>query len=279
MMRIAVVTYFYPEAIPFVTQLIEALHRQLNQDFEVIVFNDGVKDVKNYFQIDPIPVSFFDMSGSIASIRILSLRVLAQLKFDGYVFLDADDSMSENRVGVARELLTKYEVVVNDLTIINEKGNIELPSIWSSRITEGFEFNSFFLNDKNIVGLGNTSIKRAVASTFLTNRPVMAPDWYIFYQILEKRNLIAIFTSRCQTWYRQHDSNIAGIRSISKERMEKVIKVKQMHFRALEGEGYDFDDELKKTEACLKRMDKWHEMKVKIDVNPFWWEETNFIYE
>ncbi|NOS93104.1 MAG: hypothetical protein HOP30_14375 [Cyclobacteriaceae bacterium] len=279
MMRIAVVTYFYPKAIPFVKQLIEALQHQSFQDFEVIVFNDGVEDVSQYFKLGSIPISFHDMSGSIGTIRIQSMQVLAKLDFEGYVFMDADDSMSANRVAVARELLTKYDVVVNDLTLTDATGNIEVPLIWSSRIADGFEFDSFFIHDKNIVGLGNTAIKRSVAATFLTDRPVMAPDWYIFYQLLEKRNLIAIFTTRCETWYRQHDGNIAGIRSLTKERLEQVIKVKQMHYTALEGEGYQVDDELRKVESFSQRLDKWKEMKVKIDLNPFWWEETNFIYE
>ncbi len=279
MMRIAVVTYFYPKAIPFVKQLIEALQRQTLKDFELIVFNDGVADALQYFQLGSIPVTIHDMSGSIATIRIRSLQILANLDFEGYVFMDADDSMSENRVAVAAELLDKYDVVVNDLTLTNAAGMIEEPLIWSSRIADGFEFDSSFILDKNIVGLGNSSIKRVIASTWLTDRPVMAPDWYIFYQILEKRNLIAIFTTRCETLYRQHDGNIAGIRSLTKERMQHVINVKQMHFRALEGEGYNFVDELKKVENCLQQLDNWNEKKVKIDVNPFWWEETNLVYE
>ncbi|MBI3217928.1 MAG: hypothetical protein HYZ44_00280 [Bacteroidetes bacterium] len=278
-MRIAVVTYFYPKAIPFIKQLIDSLHTQSIKEFQLIVFNDGVENGAQYFQLHNIPVSFYDISDSITAIRIRSLHILSQLEFEGYVFVDADDSMSENRVEVASKLLSRNDLVVNDLTLTNATGQIETPSIWSSRIIDGFEFDASFIRNKNIVGLGNTAIKRSVLATILTDRLVMAPDWYIFYQLLEKRNLIAIFTSQCQTWYRQHEGNIAGIRSITKERVEQVIKVKQTHFKALEEEGYHFYEELKKLESCVQQLKRWHETKVKIDVNPFWWEETNFIYE
>ncbi len=276
-MRIAVVTYFYPKAIPYATQLLDSLHRQTQIDFNLLVFNDGVPDIQHYFQNAKFPITYFDMSGSISAIRINSLRILGELDFDGYVFADADDTMSQNRVSVSNELLMKHDIVVSDLSLTNADGLLDLPTIWASRLPEGFEFDSRFLRDKNIVGFGNSAIKRAVASSPIADRHNMAPDWYIFYQIIEKRNLMPIFTSRCQTMYRQHDGNMAGIRSLTKNRLEQVVKVKQLHYTALEKEGYRFTDELRLLKDFSQRLENWSESKINIEVNPFWWEETNFV--
>jgi glycosyltransferase involved in cell wall biosynthesis len=278
-MRIAVVTYFYPNAIAYVAELVASINQQVDQDFSLVIFNDGVKEVHSCFQKVNVPVFFYEGNGNPLAIRIQSFSILKKLDFDGYVFLDADDGMSSNRVREAKLLLGEHSIVVNDLTLSNVKGEIISTSIWSSRLPNGFTITPSFLRDKNVIGFGNTSVNRQVLDTSIVARDVLAADWYIFYQLMEKRQLMAIFTSRCQTIYRQHENNVAGISALTSKKWAHIRQVKQSHYAALQAEGYDFTREIHKLANSNKGLAGEKREQTKLDINPFWWEEIEKMYE
>jgi glycosyltransferase involved in cell wall biosynthesis len=278
-MSIAVVTYLYPQAILYLPQLIRSINNQEHTSFSLIVFNDGVNDLQPFFFQSKVQPTIYDVNGTPTEIRIYSLSVLKNLPFDNYVFIDADDQMTPNRVKCLASYLQKHPLVVNDLSLSNNEGAIVAPATWANRIANRFMFNEDFIKKKNIVGFGNTAIRRTVLSTNVNYHSVIASDWYIFYQLIAKGDFQVIFTSDCQTIYRQHENNVAGIREVDGNRIKYVIEVKKAHYEALIKEGYELTIEYNEMLEFEQNTSKKNLNKLSLHESLFWWEETELKYE
>jgi glycosyltransferase involved in cell wall biosynthesis len=276
-METQIVTYVYPRATEYLPQLVSSIRNQTHQNFGVIVFNDGVDQPEQYFNDLNVPIQIRAVSGSPLEIRIASLETLRNNSASYFIFQDADDYMSSNRVEVAYQKLLSYDLVVNDLNLIDERGILIQECIWKQRLQNNFIFTAEFLKDKNIAGLGNTALKRDILHIQI--KKIMEPlaaDWFIFYQMMDNGKLTGVFTSECQTDYRQHEGNTAGIKKLSRLSIEHAIKVKLAHYKALEALGYNFNVEIKKLEELKIRISYISNFDLNINAVPLWWEETNF---
>lgn len=271
---IAVVTYVYPDGMIYFNSFLKTLCSQISDEFELIIFNDGVEslteDNDNLKKLN-FQVKIFSMRGSIAEVRFESLEILKQLNYDGYVFQDVDDEMSSNRVQLCSELLNFHEIVVNDLQILGDNGR---KGVWNDRIQDLQTISLSDIRRCNIIGLGNTTVRRNVIRHTPIDRSELpkAVDWFIFYQVLYS-GVNACFTSKCRTIYRQHENNLAGMQKmVSKERLRYIIQVKESHYRALSEIGMgEFTWELEELKSKQLNTD------IHLNKNPFWWEETDLI--
>lgn len=276
-MNSALVTYVYPQAIRYFSDLANSIKTQTYRDFDFIVFGDGIS-AHDLPSID-YNYLFIPISGSLAEIRIKSLAILKGMHYSKLVFVDADDTLVKNRMELSIELLNSYHIICNDLNTINESGLLMGAKIWSKRIKNGFEFNHEFLIDKNILGFGNTAIRREMLKFWITlpSSEVMAPDWFVFYLLLRESGKFACFSSLSQTNYRQHESNIAGEGTLSEERIKYVLEVKKNHYeRLLE----NHCNEVNKEKLNVERLQNGHCFELNLDAIPdylYWWEETNYI--
>lgn len=263
---IAVVTYLYPRALAYFKDFLHSLEKQTCQNFQLIIFNDGVSSLPEI----PLDISYqlFKAEGTPLEIRLNSLEILKGLNYKYYIFNDADDSMSDNRVGVVGSLLKENQIVVNDLNTMSADGCIINDNIWANRAKELKKISVDSLNEKNFLGLGNTGVRADLLSRIKlkTSDKPLAADWFIFYQYLfYARNTKVVFTSACQTNYRQHQENTAGIQELTTERFEHVVKVKKMQYAALAEIGID-------SFKRLKECNFEHNTQMN-DKTPFWWEE------
>jgi hypothetical protein len=280
--NLAVVTYLYPAATRFVPGFLANLAQQDGTEFDLLVFNDGVAEVELLFRDSPVRYSVFSLVGNIAEIRCRSFGILSGLLYDGFVFQDVDDWMTSNRVSVSSSLLGRYPLVCNDLALADEGKNIVCDSTWSQRLPDGFTFDHRFLLDKNIAGLGNSSVTRnwLQRGIQVSDLPV-AVDWFLFYQLMYESQSKAVFTSSCKTLYRQHAQNTAGMRAADPERLQHVLRVCDLHYAALEECGYSF---LQPLRADVHN--KTASVKASYIYNTplahqhlYWWEEKNYIYD
>ncbi len=277
-MKISLVLYVYPGIEKYLNDLIRSINNQSNLDFDVIIFNDNANNLNMLFKDLEINFSIFDVTGSINQIRFNSLKVLRTIKSEYIIFQDADDFMAENRIEENLMALRNYDLVVNDLSLVNENSQILEISYWAKRLGTSFEFDKKFLRDKNIVGLGNTSIKKTLLidpRLSFSSLP-LAFDWFLFYQIFELNNLKALFITSTTTYYRQHQDNIAGIKKLDFSRIKHVLNVKNTHYNALSNIGFDFKKELYQLGQI--QVDNFDFLKFNSDKDNFnllWWEETN----
>jgi hypothetical protein len=247
-----------------------------NQDyreFDVLLFLDDVA-VKDMQRIKTISLS----GNSPVQIRFKSIDILKKMNYQNIIFCDIDDTFSTNRIRVTEHYLEQYPVVCNDLNIISSENKILNTNIWSKRLGSEFIFDKNFLVDKNIVGFGNTGIRRELLhNKIIESDTPIAADWFIFYQLLET-DTKCMFTQKCQTNYRQHNDNTAGIGNYSKDQILKKIHIMRAHYQALMEIGNtEYTDWLNRTNYLISNINNFTFIKPNNEL--FWWEETEYLYE
>ncbi len=282
-MRTAVVSYIYPRGLLFLPDFLQTLASQSDQDFELLIFNDGVEDLAGHLKDCKRNYTIFPIQGTVVEIRFQSFQTLSNTAFDQFIFQDIDDGMSENRIEKCRQLLHTYPFICNDLLLMDEKGLSRQEPAWAERLGDKFEFDHSFITDKNIAGLGNSAINKSLLKTpVLFHSSPLAADWFIFYQLLYLTGTRAIFTSGCQTLYRQHVNNSAGLKQADVSRLKNVVQVCKLHYEGLIETGYV---KMKESHAAILKLENLLEQNNYNYAPPlnhehlYWWEEKNYLYE
>ncbi|MEX0997209.1 MAG: hypothetical protein WDZ45_09200 [Flavobacteriaceae bacterium] len=242
MSKITLTTFVYPLAVPYLGQLINCINNQTVLPDEVLVFNDGLLGAESYFEKLNIDFKIIEACGSPFKIRTQAFEYLEKNNTDIIVFQDSDDLMQQNRIEVVEKKLNRCDMVVNDLSFMNQDGELYCKNIWEKRLPNDFTFEADFISNKNIVGLGNTSILKKSLQGFQLKLPktdLIVADWFIFFQLMFKKKIKAIFTSETTTFYRQYSENISTMSENNKQRIEKNLEIKQQHYLALQSIGYN----------------------------------------
>jgi len=267
MSKISLTTFIYPKVEPYLEELIKFINNQTVLPDEVIVFNDGLIGATRYFEKLNSDLKIIKASGSPFKIRAQAFEYLEKINTDIIVFQDSDDLMQSNRIEVVKKKLMGFDFVVNDLSLMNEKGELYLKNIWKKRLKNDFTFTANYITDKNIVGLGNTSILKKSLQGFdlrLPKKDLIVVDWYIFYQLMLQKKISAIFTSETSTFYRQHPENLSILSEKAELKSKKNQEIKRSHYQALQSVGYDVTE-------YLKDLDQ-DEISTNKEPHPFWWE-------
>lgn len=277
-MKSVLVTYIYPEAIKFISDFVQSINTQTGSNFKLVIFNDGIADAEIYFKALQYDFQLVNLDASNAgTVRAMSLEYLAaQSGIDKIVFQDIDDKLSDNRMQVALDALDSFQLVCNDLSIFDDFG--ATPSIWEQRLGDAFNFDAQFISNKNIVGLGNSAVQNSLLRQhFKHSDSVIAYDWFLFYQWMKQASCTGVFTTQCQTLYRQHQSNIGGATNyVSKEKLQQIFKVKNRHYSELIRLGFD---DLKTEMAALQNKKEKIENTsfIQSTTSLFWWEATELL--
>jgi len=272
-----VVTYIYPKATSYIPDFVKSLNEQTKTSFSLLIFNDGLKDADDFFTNYRGNYQIVEEKGTPLEVRVSSLQYLSSYSNAFFIFCDIDDTFSDNRIESVTHHLNNYDLVCNDLTIMNNSGLISHENVWRSRLGNNFEFDYTFIEDLNIIGFGNTGVRSELLKTNVLKPTVnVAADWFIFYQLIYYTQVKCLFTSECTTHYRQHDDNLAGLSSdITIDKVKRAIEMKTLHYKALTQIGID------KTELLneLQKIDIYKEILTPSSntLFPFWWEETTMI--
>lgn len=279
--NVAFLTTIYPMPEHYLIRFFESLAAQDQTNWDLVIVNDGYSHVdqllSRYAQLN---VTVLNGVNNIVKNREIGINHILSVNYEIVIFGDADDYFSNNRISKSMELLAKNDIVVNDLSSVDETGLILDECIFSYRLENRNEINFEFIRDKNIFGLSNTAIKTELLKNIHFNTTVIALDWYIFSQVLFNHKTKAIFTNESITWYRQHAANIAGVNQNSKEKIKKDISVKKLHYQALSA----LNDKFRKEALAFQELEqnmKKNENELNqyiIKINQlcpkpiFWWE-------
>jgi len=210
--KIAFLTTIFPMEESFITEFLESLSNQTYNKFDIIVVNDGFKNLNNIVKKHPnLNIKEILYSNTPAKNRECGINYVISQKYDILIFGDSDDYFSENRVEKTIELLEKTDIVVNDLSLFNENGIYENMYI-SNRIPNNTLVKYDYIKDKNIFGLSNTALNLNILESFSIDADIIAVDWYLYKKLLKEKNR-AIFTNECITYYRQYVDNTVGLES------------------------------------------------------------------
>jgi len=230
-MRTAVFTVTYPAAAPFWKDFITSLRSQSDQEFELLIVNDGCSCLP-----DPqvgLGTSVRDESGTAAYLRKVGIEWARVNGFDIVVFADADDWCDTERVKTAKKRLRGVELFVNDLVLFGD--TIEAPVfLLNSRFKEDQSITAGDLRNSNCLGLSNTSARVNTVSGIAKNIPddQIAFDWALFASCVIAGGR-ALYSGETRTHYRQHSSNIAGLCRYDAPNIMRGVRIKVQQYALL----------------------------------------------
>tara|TARA_B100000795_G_scaffold267342_1_gene251983 strand:- start:2883 stop:3731 length:849 start_codon:yes stop_codon:yes gene_type:complete len=273
--NIAFLTTIFPMKENYLYDFFNSLNRQTFKDFDVIVVND---DYKNFSKIkekfSDLNIKELKYSDTPLRNREHGINFILDNDYDIVIFGDSDDYFSFNRVEVIIEKLIHYDIIVNDLSIFNEK-EIYIKKYLSHRIKNNTDITIDFVKDKNIFGMSNTALRVKSLGNIIYDSELIALDWYIFSLALLKSG-VALFTNETQTFYRQYNENTVGIGKLNKELFFKGVAVKLKHYELLSIEDSQFKayyNEMTILSNVIKN-NKMLDMIISQNIShPLWWEE------
>tara|TARA_R110001583_G_scaffold26571_4_gene95775 strand:- start:19399 stop:20250 length:852 start_codon:yes stop_codon:yes gene_type:complete len=232
--EVCFLTTVFPMPIDFLYDFFDSLDQQSYKSFDLIIVNDGNQDlemlIKKYNLIHAIVIPAGE---SPIDNREIMIRFAIKNKYKIAVFGDSDDKFSENRISVAVEKLQSVDIIVNDLNTFTGSKLIQSYYL-SNRVINEEHIHINNILEYNILGLSNTAVNISILQglTFPFDKNVIALDWYLF-SILLSQNVLASFTNKSVTYYRQHENNIAGMGIINDDSIKKTILVRIQHYQAL----------------------------------------------
>ena len=274
--NIAFLTTIFPMKEDYLYDFFNSLNRQTFKDFDVVVVNDNYKNfskIKEKFS--DLNIKELKYSGTPLRNREHGINFILDNDYDIVIFGDSDDYFSFNRVEVIIEKLIHYDIIVNDLSVFNEK-RIYKKKYLSHRIKNNTEITIDFVKDKNIFGMSNTALRVKSLGNIIYDSELIALDWYIFSLALLKSG-VALFTNETQTFYRQYDENTVGIGKLNKGIILKGISVKLKQYELLSIEDSQFKayyNEMTILSNVIKN-NKMLDMVMSQKISyPLWWEEV-----
>ena len=283
---ICLFTVIYPGCEPWLPRFFESVAGQTRDDFDLMILNDGVTDAGNLIPPAPHRFQLIPVQGTTAKVRQQGIDLLMESDYKKIIFADADDYFSENRIEKSAEALETADIYVNDLTSVDEDENLIQKNYFSSRLGNQYEIEPDFILRKNIMGLGNSAVRKTGLRKINIPDNTIAIDWLIFTDML-LRGCSAIFNSECVTFYRQHDKNTAGFKKITPQKIEHALSVQLQnaaYFAEVSAKHEEHHENLKKLSSHLKKGEHHLQnyiMQIEsiLPDQPFWWEEIKTLDE
>jgi hypothetical protein len=280
------VTVIFNENITYFNDFLISLEEQTNKHFDLLIFNDGVsnlnkitKSFKGTYQIIDIPKNL-----SISENRSFVLSCLKKSDYQYCVFGDSDDYFPKNRVEINLNYLKTHDIIVNDTHLVDQNKNSIIETYFNIENEQEIKFQDIL--SKNCCGLGNTAINiNALPQNTNFNTEIAAVDWMLFSRMLYEGKS-AIYTNQTYIYYRQHDLNSIGLKSINKERLLRGIKIKISHYKNLIEEygicNLELEQLKKLSGYCSNsiNLEKYTNKILSLNLNnPMWWEEIKTLKE
>lgn len=279
----AVFTVIFPKNIIYFDDFLKSINEQTCKDFDLFIINDGIDNKLLKDKLSKIDCNYkicdIKKGLSIPEIREFGISQLFNQDYENIIFADSDDLMSTNRVEYSILRLIEYPIVFNDLSSINSIGILQNEHLWESRLKDKI-INKSFLLDKNVIGLGNSAVKKSLLIDLKIPKQLIAVDWYIYSKII--KDFEAAFIRECVTFYRQHDLNVVGVSKDNNiSRLNYILKVKEIHYQSLSQNEIAFKPYLLKVRDQINKLNQLKEIDLSQlnnkNINFFWWEESNYL--
>ena len=279
MNKIAVFTVVFPAIEKYFSDFKQSLLKQTSQNYDLVIVNDGCDECLLRGLFSDFNLYILPPAISRAKHREVGIEYAKKRGYEYMVFCDADDYFFNNRIALCVEYLSRegVDIVVNDLDIVNEKGELIQHGYLSNRISEKTNLDASFLYNKNIFGLSNTAINLIQLPEINLPEDLIIVDWFLFSYLLEK-GMKSVFIKEPLTYYRQHESNAIGINKMSVETYKKQLRFKIDHYKHLSDSFPIYIQLYDEANKLLLMSDDEIERRIitKKDIkNPLWWEIIN----
>lgn len=275
-----IVTVYHDKIDKYFPAFFKSLEAQSIDQLNVLIFDDSSSGLSLDAPNSKVNVEIIKLPAlSLLENRIWIFNSLKDKEFDVIHFCDGDDTLSENYVLETSQHLNYTNMVVHDFNLMNSSGVVTERNYWSGRIADNFEFDASFIESKNIVGLGNTSIKCRLLNSLILKKAdsVTIPDWFIFTQLMTELEESAKFVSNPTFNYRQHD-NLGDVDNYSFNKAKGSVFHVKNHFKGLIEVGLSNKNNLLlKLEALSDDFTEtlYNSFRKNIrNKHFFWWEEV-----
>ena len=207
----AFLTTVFPQNKKFLDLFFNSLSSQTYKDFDLIIINDNFNNLEVYQKLySNLNFIIINSSNTPAKNREVGINYCIDCEYKYLIFGDSDDYFQNNRIEKSLELLKQTDVVINDLSLFNNKEGLYEKNYISNRLKNLEAVDLEFIKDKNIFGMSNSAIKLQNIKKICFKKDLVAVDWYFFRKIL-KQGLKALFTNETVTFYRQYENNTIGL--------------------------------------------------------------------
>jgi hypothetical protein len=267
----------FPENLKYFRPFLNSLKNQTDKKFTLLLFNDGVTNLKSYMKSFDLTYETIPVTGSIGNIREQMLSYIKKSKYTYTVFGDTDDYFPENRVAINKLILQNQQIVINDLCLVSEDESIIKKKYWEGRLELKQQISLDSILNYNFFGLGNTAIRNDILpENLFFDKRIIAVDWLLFSRILREPKAIC-FTSDTYIYYRQHDNNCVGRKEPTLQEFNRIFQVKLSHYTVLALENESFKVLAKQYQKFAKEVKDISQNEIfNYAINnkhPFWWEE------
>ena len=283
----AVVFFVYAGCLPFLFQALVSISQQDDEDFDVILINDGIGDLAEKCESVgrwEININIIHISGTIPQIRKQGLKNIIALGYRYLIFGDADDLFPANRIRLAKSFLQHSDIVVNDIRPFGEAGYYANKPYFATRLVNNQVLTKTDLLNANMMGFTNTAIRASSVPELLLPDDLIAVDWALYAQLIEA-GAKAVFTSETYSRYRIHQANHCPLGACQPDTFLTHLDVKLRHYQNLSQALPGLSSKFQKAKALAVKM-KDHQfrdryinyvMQNKI-AYPFWWEDVGLTF-
>lgn len=225
-----VFTVIFPGTEKFFSDFNKSISNQTDNKFDLLIVNDNLRT--NYKKEFPKAI-WIDINKNLtpAKIRELIFNYAIEKKYNNVIICDIDDYFAENRIELCKKNLKEYDFVYNNLTIINEKNEIVEKDYLNHLVIPKEILNYSQLGDYNFIGMSNSAISLDKIKKIEISEKLLAVDWYLYTTLL-----IQGFKGKfidTTTYYRQHENNIVGFKTLTKSRLINNISIKKTHYSSI----------------------------------------------
>jgi hypothetical protein len=202
--RTLLVTSFFNKNKKYINNFVKSINSQTDQNFDLLISTDNSSYKKNLLNLKlKKKIFIIKEKKKIFKTKILLIKKAKKLNYKFIVFADSDDALSKNRIKKSTNLLSRNNVVINEIKLMKEKKTLFSPIFINK---SGIDYRKLIL-DGNIFGFGNTSINSKILKKInlknleKINKNIYACDW-VFYGIIILNEKKIKFTNKCYTLYR-----------------------------------------------------------------------------
>lgn len=278
-MKSCIVSFIYPMIEPYLEEFVRSLNKQTYKNIDqILIFDKYDKLIPDYNgKIIKAPINL-----SIVEVRTWIINKLIDKGYDLVIFLDADDTMEENRIeNIIKEYLKtnrKYAFYYNDLFLMKNKKDFyqgKLPRE-INKIEE--------LYDGNCIGMSHTSLNLNLIKYDLKRlnppKDIIAYDWLLHSYLLLKGYCGKKVDTK--TYYRIYDNNIAGTVENTEKKVLIGLEVKKKHYEFFKVFDKEFEkryDSILNTEEYIKKygIDSYIKLLNTNGKKLYWWENIKLI--
>ena len=259
----------YKSAEKYLKDFFTSLEQQGNELFSILLLNDDIGDADLKSIVSPYALHIECIeyrNRTPVQLRIELLRQAKLRQADLLILGDCDDYFSHNRV---QNIINTYENHLDKAFFYNDLVNMNGERLMPELPKEVIRFED--IGEYNFLGLSNTAVNIDKLSyefiESLKEYHYYIFDWYFYSRIL-LLGLSGVKVQNCNTIYRLHEKNLAGIAEMSYADIKREIMVKKQLYECLEK--YNFYYALKRQQYQDKnQLEILDEQK-----QHYWWNLT-----